>query len=154
VFQVDFDANRIGFQELMDLFWESHNPCGPVWSNQYRTILFYHDDEQQDVAEAAARAVGRKLRDKVTTAVMPVGTFTVAEDYHQKYRLRRRADLVEDLLAIYPTQAELRESTAAAKINAHLDGFLDYDELERELAALGLEAEGAKRLEGVRRAKD
>ena len=153
VFQVDFDPAVVSFEQLLDIFWTSHNPCGPAWSVQYRSVLFFHDDAQKAVALASASRVAATKGDELTTVVLPVGTFTAAEDYHQKYRLRRRQDLVDALKQWYPSEELFRESTAAAKLNAHLDGSLDLPGLRRALAAVGVEVVGDDRLEGLRALK-
>ncbi len=148
---MDFDPKVIGYQQLLDVFWREHDPCGTSWSVQYKAILFHQGDAQRQVAEASAKQVHVLRGRPVTTEVRPAGRFWLAEDYHQKYALKRERALLASLQAIHPTEAELRESTAAARLNAHVYGDLDLATLRTELAALGLETIGVDRVTGVRR---
>ena len=152
VFQVDFDRTKTSFADLLAVFWSQHNPCARAWSTQYKAILFYDGDEQKKVAEASAKAVSIRLGDTVRTELRSAGTFTRAEDYHQKYSLRRYTDLVEDLKAIYPTERAFQDATAVAKVHGYIDTHLTLVELRAELEALGLRAVGEDVLEGIERA--
>lgn len=79
--------------------------------------------------------------------VRPRGSqFTRAEGYHQKYRLRQERDLVRELSAIYPKETDFTDSTAAARINAYLDGYGTLDELQEELPGFGLSPQAGKEL--------
>lgn len=142
----------ITFAELCDVFWSEHDPCRASWSSQYESILFYADEQQRETAEQSAARVAEKLGKPVRTSLRALERFYRAEDYHQKYALRRNRELTQALMAIYPGEVAFAESTAAAKVNAHLDGHLTLEALRRELAALGLRAVGERRLEGVERA--
>jgi peptide-methionine (S)-S-oxide reductase len=154
VFQVDYDPTVVSFARLLDVFWSMHDPCRAAWSTQYAAILFYHDDEQRRDAEQSVRAVEARTQRPVQTELRKLDRFYLAEDYHQKYALRRNRKLVTDLLAIFPDEAALVESTAAARINAHLDGHLSLADLRAELERLGLRAVGEERLTGVERAPE
>jgi hypothetical protein len=81
----------------------------------------------------------------VRTEIAPLTTFWIAEDYHQKYRLRQ-SPLADELHAIYPDEADFVASTAAARINGWLDGYGDPKQLERDIARLGLSDDGQKLL--------
>jgi peptide methionine sulfoxide reductase msrA/msrB len=89
VVEVVYDPNRTTYEALARLFFETHDPTqvnrqGPDIGEQYRSEVFYLDEEQKAVAE---RLIGI-LRDKglnVTTRVTPASTFWPAEDYHQQY---------------------------------------------------------------------
>lgn len=152
-FQVDFDPQRISFAELLEVFWGEHNPCAKGWSVQYQSILFYDGEAQRVVAEKSARELSKSLGRPVLTGLRPTGSFYRAEDYHQKYTLRRRHELVADLRALYPSERAFQDATAVAKVHAYVDGHLGLAALRRELAALGLRAVGERRLEGIERAE-
>jgi len=96
VVQVTYDPAKIEFSSLVDIFFENHNPTqlnrqGPDVGTQYRSVIFYEDDGQQTVAaekKAALIASGR-FKKEIVTAISPVAAYWPAEEYHQKYLLKR-----------------------------------------------------------------
>ncbi len=96
VVQVEFDPAQVSYEQLLEVFWNSHNPTqvnrqGPDVGTQYRTVIFYHSDEQKAAAEeskAALEASGRFSR-PIATQIEPAPPFYVAEDYHQQYLEKR-----------------------------------------------------------------
>lgn len=139
--QVDFDAAGLTYDDLLAAFWASHRPTSPAFSRQYASIIFAHDDDQLAGAEEWKRAMEARIG-RVYTDIVHFERFYVAEDYHQKYRLRNVARLYREFRSFYPEPAEFRESTAAARVNGYLDGWGTRDELEAEIASFGLSAEG------------
>jgi len=95
VVQLSFDPDRVGYAELLEQFWKMHNPTslnyqGPDIGTQYRTVIFFHSDEQRRQAEeskAALDASGRLLS-PVVTEILPAEEFWRAEEYHQCYLSR------------------------------------------------------------------
>ncbi len=90
--QVTFDADRVSYRELLDVFFDMHNPTtlnrqGPDFGSQYRSAVFWHDDEQRTAAEEKIRAVNAsgKWPNPVVTEVTRADTFWRAEEYHQRY---------------------------------------------------------------------
>lgn len=116
--QIDFDPTAIGYRQLLDVFWGSHNPCGRAYSRQYMSIVFYHDDEQKKAAEDTRRRQ-EAARGKIHTEIRPYDTFTYAEDYHQKYYLQNSPSM-EAFRALAPS--EFVASTAAARMNGVAGG--------------------------------
>ncbi|MFC4347592.1 peptide-methionine (S)-S-oxide reductase MsrA [Kordiimonas lipolytica] len=96
VVQVEFDPAKIDYGTLVDVFFDNHNPTelnrqGPDVGTQYRSAIFYHDDDQKKVGEekkAALIASGRFKRPVVTT-LEKADTFWEAEEYHQQYLAKR-----------------------------------------------------------------
>ncbi|HWE36966.1 MAG TPA: peptide-methionine (S)-S-oxide reductase MsrA [Isosphaeraceae bacterium] len=90
--RVEFDPAQVSYDRLLDVFFEIHDPTtpnrqGPDVGSQYRSAVFYHDDDQRRAAEAArARldAAGR-FRRPIVTQIAPAATFWRAEEYHQRY---------------------------------------------------------------------
>jgi peptide-methionine (S)-S-oxide reductase len=88
--EVTFDPDRVSYDELLDLFWRSHDPTqgnrqGPDIGSQYRSAVFFHSPEQEEAALASRARVQAQLPVRVTTEVVPATTFYEAEDYHQQY---------------------------------------------------------------------
>jgi peptide-methionine (S)-S-oxide reductase len=98
VVEVKFDPEKVTYQQLLDLFFELHNPTernrqGPDWGSQYRSVVFFHSPEQEAAAQAT---IERLTRDKrfskpVVTQVASAQSFWRAEEYHQKYLEKRGA---------------------------------------------------------------
>lgn len=92
VVQVEYDPARVSYEQILDVFWQLHNPTtlnrqGPDVGDQYRSVIFVHDDEQNAAALASKerlQASGRFPR-PIVTEVVPAATFYRAEEYHQRY---------------------------------------------------------------------
>ncbi len=139
--QIDFDPEVISFEELLTIFWASHDPTTNSRSRQYRNVLFVHSEEQRGAAEASRSALALELGKWIETPIEPAGVFTRAEDYHQKYYLRHAGIVYEELAARYPEDRDLVDSTAAARLNGYLGGNGTLEQLEREAPLLGLSDE-------------
>ena len=144
-FQVDFDPAVLSYEALLEIFWKGHNPCASAWSRQYMSAIFYHSDAQKKAAESARDRVAEK-RGAVKTPILPVGTFTRAEDYHQKYELRNESELSKELAALFGSDGEFVDSTAVARANAAVAGVLPRERLLKEVDRYGLGEAGRKRL--------
>jgi peptide-methionine (S)-S-oxide reductase len=91
--EVVYDPSKVSYEKLLDVFWHNIDPlvkdrqfCDH--GNQYRTAIFYHDDEQHRLAESSKAAVEKRFKQPVYTEIVPAGTFTKAEDYHQDFYLK------------------------------------------------------------------
>jgi len=91
---VVFDPRKVSYTELIKVFWESHDPTqgmrqGNDVGTQYRSGIYYYDDEQREIAERSRDAFQRELSeagyDAITTEILPAPEFYYAEDYHQQY---------------------------------------------------------------------
>jgi peptide-methionine (S)-S-oxide reductase len=92
VVQIHYDGNMVSYQDLLTIFFGIHDPTtlnrqGADVGTQYRSAIFYHDEEQKDIAEKFIRDLEmQKVFDNpIVTEVMPVDKFYMAEDYHQEY---------------------------------------------------------------------
>ena len=90
--QVTFDDEKISYDELLELFFDMHNPTtlnrqGPDFGSQYRSAVFWYDDEQRKAVEQKIREIddSGKWPNPVVTQVAEAGTFWRAEEYHQRY---------------------------------------------------------------------
>ncbi len=96
VVQVKFDAARVSYQRLVELFFELHDPTmknrqGPDFGSQYRSAIFYHSPEQQRVGEEIKIRLeksGRFCR-PIVTEITPAAEFYRAEEHHQRYLEKR-----------------------------------------------------------------
>jgi peptide-methionine (S)-S-oxide reductase len=94
--QIAFDPTRVSYQQLLDVFFSSHDPTqlnrqGPDHGEQYRSVIFYHSAEQQQAAVATVARLNaeHKFPRPIVTQIVPAQTFWVAEEYHQKYLEKR-----------------------------------------------------------------
>ena len=139
--QIDYDPTQITYEELLDVFWNNHNPTSRSFSRQYAAIVFVHDEEQRKVAEETKAREAEKRGRAIHTEITDYTRFWRAEDYHQKYRLRHVKDLWEAFNAMYPDFDDLVDSTAAARVNGYAGGHGTLEQLEDEIGRLGLSAE-------------
>jgi peptide-methionine (S)-S-oxide reductase len=144
--QIDYDPTQVSYQELLNVFWESHNPTQPSWSRQYASIIFFHSGEQRRLAVDTREREGAKYQGQIYTEIVPAPEFTLAEAYHQKYRLRQVSDLIEEFSTMYPASEDLVDSTAAARVNGYLGGHGTLEALQAELSSLGLSPDGSQKL--------
>jgi peptide-methionine (S)-S-oxide reductase len=150
--QIDYDPARISYEELLEVFWRSHNPARRAWSRQYMAAIFCHNEQQKELALRTRDRVAARIRGKVRTAVLPATRFYRAEDYHQKYRLRQVPELLRELAAMYPDPMDFVNSTAAARVNGYLGGCGTPGSLEPEVGGFGLSPAGRTRLMEIVRA--
>ena len=143
--QVDYDPARMTYTELLDFFWRSHNCSGPSGSGQYKRAVFYHDERQRKLALDSKAAMERELGEAVGTAVAPLRSFTMAENYHQKYYLKQHP-LLEEMSRAYPRHRDLVDSTAAARLNGYLGRYGSREQLLKEIDDLGLSESGRETL--------
>jgi peptide-methionine (S)-S-oxide reductase len=90
--EVTFDSSIISFDNLLKIFWECHDPTqlnrqGPDFGEQYRSVIFYHSDDQFKSATMSLEELEKKntFRRSIVTKIVPAATFWEAEPYHQKY---------------------------------------------------------------------
>jgi peptide-methionine (S)-S-oxide reductase len=142
--QVDFDPGRISYNQLLKIFWDSHRPTSRNGSRQYMNAIFYHDDEQRRLAMDSKTAVEQKNGGTIISEVLPLRSFTMAENYHQKYMLKQHSKLKDEFSYIYPKHQDFVASTAVARLNGYAGGNGTRDQLSRELETLGLSTEGKR----------
>jgi len=145
--KVEYDPSRVSYRELLQVFWDSHDPASQAWSRQYRNAVFYEDEEQRRAVMETRAEVERKLGRPVKTDIEPAGRFYAAEDYHQKYSLKLHPGLWAEVRSRYPNERDAENSTAAARLNGYLAGY--GVPAPEELDALGLTAAGEERLRAV-----
>jgi hypothetical protein len=143
---VEYDPQMIGYDDLLAVFWMDHDPGQGQWSSQYRTAVFYHDEDQRERAVRSRDRLSSERGIDVTTAIEPAGTFYPAEDYHQKYYLRRYGDLLGEYTSLYPVPEDFAGSTASARVNGFLGGNGTLEDLEAVIPGLGLSAQGERRI--------
>jgi peptide-methionine (S)-S-oxide reductase len=90
VIQIEYDPKKITYAQLLDVFWQAHDPTtlnrqGADRGTQYRSIILYHDEKQKQAAETSKKAAASQFRDPIVTEIAPLTKFYKAEGYHQNY---------------------------------------------------------------------
>ena len=100
VAQIQYDSTTISYKELLDTFWQIHDPTslnrqGADRGEQYRSVIFYHSLEQQQIARQSKlqlQQLGKYDKD-IVTEIKPAADYYLADDYHQQYLYRRKTAL-------------------------------------------------------------
>lgn len=92
VVQVKFDPNKVSFQELLEVFWNIHDPTtlnrqGPDVGTQYRSAILFHSQEQETLARKSVQILTEQKRfsNPIVTEISPIDIFYLGEEYHQRY---------------------------------------------------------------------
>ena len=91
VVQITYDPSVISYEELLEVLWTTHDPTtlnrqGADAGTQYRSAIFYHNDQQKQIAEQSKAQVAPSIWNKtIVTEIVPAGAFYPAEAYHQDY---------------------------------------------------------------------
>ena len=94
VVKIDFDEKIITYEKILKIFFQIHDPTtlnsqGPDFGTQYRSEIFYLNDNQRVVAERVLRDVDDRMSGKVVTKISLLKNYCPAEEYHQKYLEKR-----------------------------------------------------------------
>ena len=96
VVQIEFDPSVVSYNDLLRIFWETHNPTtpnrqGPDEGTQYRSLIFFHTPEQEAAARASMEELERAqvFMRPIVTEIVPAQDFWRAEEYHQQYLEKR-----------------------------------------------------------------
>lgn len=92
VTRIVFDPSIVSYEQLLEVFWHTHNPTtknrqGADVGPQYRSVIFYHNDEQKDIAKASFEKTDQSdlWEDPIVTEIEPITNYSKAENYHQNY---------------------------------------------------------------------
>ena len=94
VVKLDFDEKIISYEKILNTFFEIHDPTtlnsqGPDFGTQYRSEIFYLNDDQKTIAEKILKNINKRLSDKVVTKISLLKNYCPAEEYHQRYLEKR-----------------------------------------------------------------
>lgn len=116
VVQITFDPSKITYAQLLEIFWDVHDPTTPdqqgddVGTN-YRSLILYANDEQKQLAEASKQEAQKKFGSPIVTEIAPLKAFYPAEDYHQNY-FRNHPDEPYCVYVISPKLQKLEKKTS------------------------------------------
>lgn len=121
VVQVEFDPERISYRGLLAVAFREHDPRRQTAKRQYRNLILTADERQRETVDEYV-ADSDFPREDIETRIESLDQFYPAEDYHQKYNLRSHAALLSQFEDAGYDETAIRESPAAAKLNAHVTG--------------------------------
>jgi peptide methionine sulfoxide reductase msrA/msrB len=92
--RVEFDPSAVSYKELLDAFWKMHDPTtknrqGLDIGTQYRSVIFFYSKKQEGEARESKEKMGKNYKKPIVTEIVPAGEFYPAEEYHQKYNMKR-----------------------------------------------------------------
>ena len=113
VIQITFDANVISYEDILVIFMTTHDPTtlnqqGADRGKQYRSVIFYHDKNQKEIAEVVSKEVAPYYENPIVTEISPLNVFYEAEKEHQDY-YRRNQEQGYCSFVITPKLAKLRK---------------------------------------------
>ncbi|MEW5318064.1 MAG: hypothetical protein WDW38_009317 [Sanguina aurantia] len=88
--RVWFDPQVTSYEALLQVFFREHNPCVRSYKPQYKSAVYYHDEEQRQVITSMITDLETTYGKKIATTVDPVSVWTDAEEYHQQYVAKKR----------------------------------------------------------------
>jgi methionine-S-sulfoxide reductase len=135
--EVDYDPERLSYEDLLAVFFSSHTPTRPAHSVQYRSAIFYRTPEERTTAEDMLARM-QSTFGTLYTDIEPFDRFWRAEDYHQKYRLRAHRALASEFHAMLPGETAFVDSTAVTRVNGWLEGCGQREQIDRDLPRTGL----------------
>ena len=113
------------------------------------SAIFYHNEEQRKLALETKAMEEERGNKKIQTEILPFSKFYLAEDYHQKWELRRQTDLMREFKAMYPRDIDFVNSTAAARVNGYIGGNGTLKEVQAVIEGLGLSPASREQLLAV-----
>ncbi len=123
VVRISYDPEKISYQELLDVFWQSHDPTtlnqqGNDKGPQYRSAIFYHNEEQKKIAEASlTRTDASDLwPDPIVTEITELNNYYPAEDYHQNYFNRMGDKNPYCVYVVGPKVAKMKKKLVQKKV--------------------------------------
>lgn len=124
---IEFDASRISFEKLVEIFFKSHDPT-VKYKRQYISAIFYHNQEQRKSIDDWIKQNAGQFT-PIVTELIEFTVFHNAEDYHQKYFLRKYKQILNELNL---NNAQIITSPISTRLNGFCAGFGSLQQLEEE----------------------
>lgn len=134
--EIDFDPAVISYEELLQTFWQNHYPNrGNYKGRQYISLIRYRGQEQRAAINNVRKEMEKSLGETIETDIAAFENFTLADDRHQKYYLKRYPNTLEQLKDLLPKPEHLVDSTFAARLNGFVKGYGKLRLLKEEIAS-------------------
>lgn len=142
--QIDYNPEIISYRDLVEIFFDSHNAFTSSYSQQYASLILYHNEEQRKIAEKIKKEKS-SASGKIQTKIKKLDHFYLAENYHQKFRLQQKKEFKDHYLKKLSME-EFINSPAVTKVNGYISGKGKRDQLIKNVAQLGLNEKLQERL--------
>lgn len=143
--EIHYDPKETDYRTLLKMFWENHDSTA-CHSRQYMSGIFYHNKEQERLAQQTKEEHQKTLAKKIVTRIVKAETFYDAEDYHQKYLLRQKGSLLNQLGL---SEEEIKNSHVCTRLNGYCGGYGKTDDLEKEIESFGLSESGKELIRNI-----
>lgn len=147
--EILFDPARISAEELLRIFWESHDAQKDraYKERQYISLLVYDNEEQRAAAERIKEEMEVLYGRKIQTEIQPFHAFYPAEGHHQKYNLKRFKQATQTVRELFLTMEDFHDSTIAARLNGFVREYGTMADIKKEIKSWGLSEEDLRKLE-------
>lgn len=140
--EIDFDPAIISYEEILRKFWQNHYPNrGNYKGRQYISMLRYQGEHQRESIDKVRREMEKSLGEAIETEIAVFENFTLADERHQKYYLKRYPNTLEQLQDLFPKPEHLIDSTFAARLNGFVKGYGKLRLLKSEIASWNIDEE-------------
>ena len=135
--EIDFDPQIISLEKIIQHFWSIHNPNRANYKGrQYLSIILFENAEQEQIVYKIKGEIETRLGESVQTEIAPSQKFTLAEDKHQKYYLKRYLKAYATLLEYYGSHESFMNSTVVARLNGFVKGYCTLSDIKNEISIL------------------
>ncbi|CAG2176663.1 unnamed protein product [Oppiella nova] len=131
---IQYDPNVTTYEKILGMFWDNHSPT-QCHKRQYMSAIFYHNPHQKQLAEESMKEMQKKYAKPIQTLILPSEVFYEAEDYHQKFMLRKHQNLVNSLGL---SDKQLIGSHIAGRLNGYLGHFGTFEAFNKEVDVWGI----------------
>ncbi len=133
--EIDFDPSIISFTDILDVFWRIHNPNrGNYRGRQYLSLLLYHNVDQKRTINEKKAELEKDSPEEIRTEIAAYNGFTLAEERHQKYFLKRYPNAIEQMSELFPNKDEFLQATITARLNGFVKGYCRMSDLREEIS--------------------
>jgi peptide-methionine (S)-S-oxide reductase len=131
--EIDYDPSVVSYKDLLDHFWLMHSGVNHGYkARQYLSLVLWRTEEERITAETKKKEHEAKKGYPIETEIAAFSHFTRAENYHQKFFLRRFNKAFKPLEAYFGSEKQLVDATASARLNAVAHGNLSMQEVYEE----------------------
>ena len=120
---MDFDPEKISYEQLLAVFWASHHPGSPLWSRQYMNAVFYHNEAQQRLALASKKQIAEKTKGEVYTQVLPAAGVLPGGRLPPEVLSAAGSTTIRRTAPDLSRRRRLRQFHVAARLNGYLAGY-------------------------------
>ena len=133
--EVTFDPTLVSLEELLRIFWQNHDATKDRFykERQYISLLVFQNKQQEQIAEKIKQSEEEFQGKEIQTEFQLATPFYIAENYHQKYSLRRFKKATEKVQTLFPNEEAFIRSTIAARLNSFVQENISLQDIKKEI---------------------